>query len=158
MRIVVVVAVVAALACSVSVNAYAGENLWYSVFVPGWGQVRAGHYGRGALFLSAELVSLSALGVTDLQYHRTVEQYDRARAAYLGAQYIGDAVESYDLMRQKWDDADGLYHYRTAATVAAIGVWAVNVVDMILFDEHGGPPLSMELGPGGFRVVGSVSF
>jgi hypothetical protein len=158
MRIVVIAVAFAVLACSVPVNAYAGENVWYSVFVPGWGQINAGHYGRGALFLSAELVSLSALGVIQLQYNRTVEQYDRAKAAYLAAQYIGDAAQNYDLMRRKWNDADELYRYRTTAIAAALGVWAVNVVDMVLFDEKGSPPLSMELGPDGFRVAGSISF
>ncbi|HVO76404.1 MAG TPA: hypothetical protein VMT60_00330, partial [Candidatus Bathyarchaeia archaeon] len=60
-----------------SVDAYGGENVWYSVFVPGWGQERSGHYGRASLFLSAELVSLTTLVISDIQYDRSVEQYSR---------------------------------------------------------------------------------
>ncbi|HEY5132103.1 MAG TPA: DUF5683 domain-containing protein [Candidatus Krumholzibacteriaceae bacterium] len=142
----------------VSFEAYGGENVWYSVFVPGWGQVRAGHYGRGSIFLSAEIVSLTTLVISDIQYDRAVEQYDRARALYLHATYIGDAVQEYDRMHAQWDSAERLHGYREKALYAALGVWAVNVVDMILFDEKGEPPLSFEGRPGGFLVTGSISF
>lgn len=141
-----------------SLEAYGGENVWYSVFVPGWGQVRAGHYGRGSVFISAEIVSLTALVISDIQYNRAVEQYNRARALYLHATYIGDAVQEYDIMHARWNSAEKLHDYRAAALYAAVGVWAVNVVDIILFDEKGEPPLSFEGRPGGFLVTGSISF
>jgi hypothetical protein len=136
----------------------AGENIWYSIFVPGWGQVQAGHYGRGALFLSAELVSLTTLAIADIQYNRSVEQYDRARASYLHASYIGDAVTEYNLMHSRWNSADELHGYRQAALYAAIGVWAVNIVDMVLFDAREEAPLSFEVRHGGFLVAKSFSF
>jgi hypothetical protein len=141
-----------------SFEAYGGENLWYSVAVPGWGQVRAAHYGRGSIFLSAELVSLTTLLISDIQYDRSVEQYNRARALYLHATYIGDAVQEYDQMHAKWNSAERLHDYRQTALYAALGVWAVNVVDMILFDEKGETPLSFEGRPGGFLVTASISF
>lgn len=159
MRRFVCMAAVAIIVGLSSVSAAASENLWYSVFVPGAGQIESGHYGRGALFLGAELVSLSALGIIHLQYDRTVDQYDRAKAEFLNARFIGDAVTSSDLMHTKWNDANELYRWQTAATAAAIGVWAVNIVDMILFDEKDERPLlSMEMKPGGFLVIGTVSF
>ena len=126
--------------------------------VPGWGQVRAGHYGRGALFMSGELVALTTLMIADIQYNRAVEQYDRAKASYVHASYIGDAVEEYALMHEHWDSADNLQRKRQTAIYAAIGIWAVNVVDMILFDSHEEPPLSISARPGGILVTGSLSF
>jgi len=141
-----------------SLEADAGENIWYSVFVPGWGQVQSGHYGRGALFLSAELVSLTTLAIADIQYNRSVEQYDRAKASYLQASYIGDALYEYDIMHARWGSADELHGYRQAALYAAVGIWAVSIVDMILFDDKGAPPLSLEVRGGGFLVTGSLSF
>ncbi len=159
MRKFVCMAAVAIVVGSAPVNAAAAQNIWYSVFVPGAGQIESGHYGRGALFLGAELVSLSALGIIHLQYDRTVDQYNGAKAEFLNARYIGDAETSFDLMNSKWNDANELYRWQTAATAAAIGVWAVNIVDMILFDEKDErPPLSMEMKPGGFLVIGTVSF
>ncbi len=136
----------------------AGENLWYSVFLPGWGQARAGHYGRSALFAGGEVVSILGLVVSDIQYDRAVEQYDRAKAAYLGASYVGDAVEQYDIMQDKWDDAESLHRYRNIALGTAIGVWVVNIVDIVLFDESASPPLVFAPRGDGFTVAASLSF
>jgi hypothetical protein len=149
---------VAAALAGAAADASAGENLWYSVFFPGWGQTRAGHYGRAALFAGGEVVSLVALAISDVQYDRAVEQYDRARAAYLGATYIGDAVEQYGVMREKWDDAESLHRYRRVAIGAAVGVWVVNIVDRVLFDETRVPPIAFAPRAGGFAVAASLSF
>jgi len=159
MRRFICLAAVAIVVGSTPASAAGSGNIWYSVFVPGLGQIESGHYGRGGLFLGAELVSLTVLGITHLQYDRTVDQYDRAKAEFLNARFIGDAETSFDLMNKKWDDANELYRWQTAAVAAAIGVWAVNVVDMVLFDRTDERPLlSMEMKPGGFLVIGTVSF
>ncbi len=139
-------------------GAQGGENVWYSALVPGWGQTRAGHYGRGAIFISGELVALTTLMIADIQYNRAVEQYDRAKASYLHATYIGDAASEYAIMHERWDGASDLHRIRQAALYAAIGIWAVNVVDMIIFDSKGEPPLSISARPDGFLVTGSLSF
>lgn len=136
----------------------AGENTLYSVLFPGWGQIRTGHYGRGALFMSGELVALTTLAIADIQYDRTVDQYDRAKEDYLGASYIGDAVDAYELMNDRWNSAEDLYGTRQAALYAAIGIWVVNIADIILFDGEGEPPLSISARPGGFLVTGVLSF
>lgn len=158
MRRFIVFMLVCSALCLACAEAYAGENMWYSAVVPGWGQLRAGHYGRGSLFLSAELVSLSTLLISDIQYNRAVEQFDRAKASYLAATYIGDAEYYYHLAHEKWDDAERLNDYRHAAIGAAVGVWFVNILDMILFDEDEEPLLSLEATSGGFLVSGSLSF
>ena len=110
-RTILAIAMVLAVAAP-SLQAAGAENIWYSAFFPGWGQIRAGHYGKGSLFLSSELLALTALAITEVQYNRTVEQYERARNLYLTATYIGDARSSYDLMNSKWDDAESLQRYR----------------------------------------------
>ena len=43
---------------------------------------------------------------------------------------------------------------RQTALYAAIGIWAVNVVDMILFDPEEEPPLSISVRRGRFLVTG----
>jgi len=96
--------------------------------------------------------------ISDLQYDRSVEQYDRAKAAYLSATYIADAASEYLLMRDHWDSADNLYGIRQMALNAAIGIWVVNIVDIVFFDENEEPPLSFEVRPSGFLVTGSLSF
>ncbi len=159
MRRFVCCAVLAVIVGSTPVIASGNENIWYSVFVPGLGQMESGHYGRGSIFLGAELLSLSALGIIHLQYDRTVDQYDRAKDEYLNARFIGDAQTAFALMNQKWEDADDLYKWQNVALGAAIGVWAVNIVDMVVLDRKDSRPLlSMEPRPGGFLVFGTVSF
>ncbi len=158
MRRIALFLLVMAMGVLVSAEARSGENVWYSAMVPGWGQVRAGHYGRGALFMSGELVALTTLAIADIQYNRAVEQYDRAKASYLHATYIGDAVDEYALMHERWDSANDLHGMRQTALFAAIGVWVVNVADMIIFDSEGDRPLSISARPDGFIVTGSLSF
>ena len=158
MRRIVPFLLVIAVSVLASTEAQSGENVWYSTLAPGWGQVRVGHYGRGALFLSGELVALTTLMIADIQYSRAVEQYDRAKASYLHATYIGDAAGEYTLMHERWDSANNLYGIRQTALYAAIGIWAVNVVDMILFDPEEKPPLSISARRDGFLVTGSFSF
>jgi hypothetical protein len=158
MRRIVPLLLIIALSALASSEARSGENVWCSILMPGWGQVRAGHYGRGALFMSGELVALTTLAIADIQYNRAVEQYDRAKASYLHATYIGDAAGEYSLMHERWNSANDLYGIRQTALYAAIGIWAVNVVDMILFDRKGEPPLSISPRPDGFLVIGSLSF
>ncbi len=156
-RIVLLLLIIAASALA-STEAQCGENAWCSILVPGWGQVRAGHYGRGALFMSGELVALTTLAIADIQYNRAVEQYDRAKASYLHATYIGDATGEYAIMHERWNSSNDLYGIRQTALYAAIGIWAVNVVDIIFFDSKGEPPLSISGRSDGFLVTGSLAF
>jgi hypothetical protein len=158
MRRIVPLLLVIVLSVLASTEARGGENVWYSAMVPGWGQVRAGHYGRGGLFMSGELVALTTLVIADIQYDRAVEQYDRAKASYLNAAYIGDAVYEYELMHERWNSAEDLNALRNTALYAAIGIWAVSVVDMIIFDSKAEPPLSISVRRDGFIVTGSLSF
>jgi len=158
MRRIVPFLLIIAVSTLASTEARSGENVWFSTLVPGWGQVRAGHYGRGALFMSGELVALTTLAIADIQYNRAVEQYDRAKASYLHATYIEDAAGEYALMHERWDSANDLYGIRQTALYAAIGIWAVNVVDMIFFGPEGEPLLSISARSDGFLVTGSLSF
>jgi len=157
-RLTPVLLVVVAVSVFLSPEARGGENVLYSAMVPGWGQVRVGHYGRGALFMSGEFVALTTLAIADIQYNRAVEQYDRAKASYLHATYIGDAVDEHALMHDRWNSAEDLNGIRRMTLYAAIGIWAVNVVDMIIFDSEGEPPLSISARSDGFLVTGSLSF
>jgi hypothetical protein len=126
----------------------AGEELVYSVIFPGLGQLRSGQYGRGMIFSGGELLSLIGLFISDLQYGRAAEDYTSARAAYLAADYIGDAEYYFERMNKKWDDAERLQSYRNAFLGAAVGIWVVNIVDMALGDDRDEPVLSMTVDGG----------
>lgn len=158
MRNVIIATTMLLLIVSTSADAADTGDLLYSVLFPGWGQVRAGRYGRGALLVSAEIIALTGLMMADIQYDRAVEQYDRARAFYLNAQYIGDARYHYDVMNEKWNDAEDIHTYRNILVGTAIGVWAVGIVDMMWGGGDDGPPLSLDVSSGGFVVSKTFSF
>jgi len=134
------------------------ENVYYSVLFPGWGQLKAGHYGKGSLFVSAELVSLVSLAITQIQYNRAVEQYEDARKRYLNSTYIGDAVGDYQLMREKWDDSERLYKYRNALIGTAIGVYVFNIIDVVFFCEDKRTPITLQINNQSFIVSTGFSF
>ena len=143
-----------------SSSVYSGDiqNVYYSALFPGWGQVKSGHYGKGALLVSAELVSLVSLAITQIQYNRAVEQYDSARKRYLNSTYIGDAVSDYRLMKQKWDDSERLYRYRNTLIGAAIGVYVINIIDIVFFCEDKRTPITLHVGSNSFVVTTGFSF
>ena len=143
---------------SLAADTHASDKIIYSAIYPGWGQIRSGEYGRGMVFAGGELLSLMGLFISDLQYSRAVEDYDAARAAYLAADYIGDAEYYYDRMREKWDDAENLHTYRNAFLGAAIGIWVINIVDMAIGEGEEPPGLSMSVGDGAFFVTKGFAF
>ena len=108
------------------------------------------------ILLTALLVVMSSMA--DIQYDRTVEQYERARSFYLTSQYIGDAHYYYDAMNKKWDDAENLNKYRNIMVGAAIGVWAIGVVDMIWGGGGDEPPVTLDISHEGFVVSKTFSF
>ena len=122
MRTVILLLTAMLLVTSSPIEAADTGDVLYSVIFPGWGQIRSGRYGRGALLVSAEIITLTALMMADIQYDRTVEQYERARSFYLTSNYIGDAHYYYDTMNEKWDDAENLHKYRNIMVGAAIGI------------------------------------
>jgi len=147
-----------ALVLSLACGASASEKIIYSAIYPGWGQIRSGEYGRGMIFAGAELASLVGLFISDLQYSRTVEDYESARDAYFASDYIGDAQYYYDRMREKWDDAENLNTYRNAFLGAAIGIWVVNVVDIVIGGDDEPPGLSLRADNGAFFITKGFAF
>jgi len=158
MKVVTILCTLVLVVLSLACEASASEEIIYSAIYPGWGQIRAGEYGRGMIFAGGELLSLVGLFISDLQYSRAAEDYDAARAAYLAADYIGDAQYYYDRMREKWDDAENLQTYRNAFLGAAIGIWVINIVDMAIGDGEESPGLSLSVDNGAFFVTKVFAF
>jgi len=157
MRVMLVSIILILLTASVAPAAERGD-VWYSILFPGLGQIKTGRYGRGSLLLSAEMLSLTALVISNVEYDRAVEQYDRARALYLNADYIGDARYNYDVMQQKWDDADRLDTYRKVFLGTAVGVWVLGAVDMLWGGDPENMPVSLEYKGKSFMVTKTFSF
>jgi hypothetical protein len=141
-------------------TSYASDRnaVWYSVVFPGWGQFKTGRYKRGTALLGLQIISLSALLMSDIQYDRKVDQYNSYKSLYDGADYIGDAQKYYNAMNEAWDDAENLDKYRQIFLGTSITIWAVGIVDMLIGPEGSAPPLALTVGDGAFYVTRTISF
>jgi hypothetical protein len=134
------------------------KHVVYSAIFPGLGQFSSGRYTRGTILMGAEIISLVSLALVDIQYDRQVEAYDRAKLSYENATYIGDAESYYNDMLDSKDSADNYNTYRKALAGAAVGVWVVNVADMLWGKDAGVPLVSMEVRRDGFMIAKNFSF
>ncbi|MFO7914255.1 MAG: DUF5683 domain-containing protein [Candidatus Krumholzibacteriales bacterium] len=146
------------LAAGFTSNGYCRENTYYSVIFPGWGQMRDGRYGKGTTFMGAELVLLTGVLMSNIQYDRDVEQYEDAAALFRNATYIGDKLYYHQQMMDRWDDADRMDTYRKLLAGAAAGVWIINIVDMIWSEDRRVKPVSLDIKEDGFLITKSFSF
>ncbi len=146
------------LAAGFTSNGYCRENTYYSVIFPGWGQMRDGRYGKGTMFMGAELVLLTGVLMSNIQYDRDVEQYEDAAASFRNATYIGDKLYYHQQMMDRWDDADRMDTYRKLLAGAAAGVWIINIVDMIWSEDRRVKPVSLDIKEDGFLITKSFSF
>ncbi|MDZ7859987.1 MAG: DUF5683 domain-containing protein [Candidatus Krumholzibacteriota bacterium] len=134
------------------------EGIVYSAIFPGWGQIKSGRYGRGALFMTMEVVALTGIVVANIQYDRDIEALDRSRSLFKIATYIGDAQYYNDQMKKNWEDADGMNTYRKVLTGAAIGIWSLSMIDMIWGDDPENVPISMRINKNEFFITKSFKF
>ena len=98
------------------------DSLQKSLLIPGWGQFSEKKYLEGAAFLSAELFCLFKIFENN---HRGNENY----SLYEAAANIDDAVKYRDLT-EKYD------RQRNVFILAAVGIWAVNLVDIYVIVKN----------------------
>ncbi len=98
------------------------DSLQKSLLVPGWGQFTEKKYLEGAVFLSTELFCLYKIFENN---HRSNENY----ILYKAALNIDDAVKYRDLT-EKYDKR------RNAFIMAAVGIWAVNLIDIYVIVKN----------------------
>ncbi len=134
------------------------EDIMYSILFPGLGQFRTGRYSRATVFMGTELIALIGLGISDIQYDRSIEAYEKAKFLYGNADYIGDARSYYNDMVEQWDKAEDYQRYRNTFLGVAAGVWVINVIDIVWGKEAAEPLLSLEVQNDGFLVSKTFSF
>ena len=98
------------------------DALQKSLLLPGWGQFSEKRYLEGAAFLSAEIFCLYKIFENN---HRSNSNY----ALYRAAENIDDTVKYRDLT-EKYD------RRRNAFILGAVGIWAVNLIDMYVIVKN----------------------
>ncbi len=134
------------------------ENIVYSAIFPGWGQMKEGRYGRGTILMGSEIALLAGVVIANIQYDRSVEQYNNARISFETSSYIGDAQYYHGIMEEKWDSADRNDKYRKTLLGAAVGVWSLSMIDMLLGKDPEEIPIALEVADEGFLITKTFSF
>lgn len=119
--------------------------LWRSLLVPGTGQAHQGNYQKAALFAGAALLSGVGLFLTVVHYNQAVDRYRDSRAAYLDVENrlgqgevvnIGEINGLFAQTESSWNDAEDRLVWRNVFLVSFIGVYALNIVDVLLSRPH----------------------
>ncbi|MFC2165523.1 DUF5683 domain-containing protein [Acidobacteriota bacterium] len=97
-------------------------SLHKSLLIPGWGQFAEKRYIEAALFLSAEIFVLYKVFDTN---HKGNQYYDK----YREADNVDDVVK-YRELTEKYDTRRNQY------ILVAIGVWALNLIDIYLIVKN----------------------
>jgi hypothetical protein len=134
------------------------EGIVYSTLFPGWGQMKTGRYGRGTLFMGTEIIALTGIAIANIQYDREVEAFERSSQLFKIATYIGDIEYYNNQMKENWESADRTDTYRKVLVGAAIGIWAINLIDMIWGHNAEEIPISMEIKKSEFLITKSFRF
>jgi len=156
---------------SIASPAAAVDSVLLSALLPGLGQVQDGHYGRGTAFAAAAIISVTGLFATQINYARSSERYNNSKRDYLYYQTAidnGEVVQidevnaTYAAMEDGWNDADGDEMWRNVFLGALIGVYALNLVDILLSDPVTGEreqnQTSLEWHGDGLRLVRTIHF
>ena len=113
------------------------KSLLRSMVIPGWGQIYRGQRLKGTLFLLGSAVGAGGVVWTHEAYRNEVDDFDAARRAYEQTTLLEDFQARYEVMRRASERADRGYDRRRVALVGLGGIYAVNLLDCLLFAPTG---------------------
>ena len=171
-RVAAIVAVLSVM--SLAGPASAANSLLLSLLLPGLGQAQDGHYAKASIFGSAALISWTGLFATQINYNRTVDQYESQKRIYLAYQdqlnnnqtvYIGDVNDTYTAMSDAYSHAEDDEKWRNVFIGALVVTYGLNIVDILLSGKDTGevappeqPNTSLEWHTDGLRLVRTIRF
>lgn len=141
-----------------------------SLLIPGSGQAHQGHYTRAAVYAGAAVLSGFGIIVSQVYYNEAVDKYDAQRAVYAsyaealdsgGVVSIEDMRSTYAKMQSEYDSAEDRLFWRNAFVTVFVATYAINLVDVLIskpFQPDKAPAVSLEVGPGNFRVTKAFRF
>jgi hypothetical protein len=143
------------------------KALLRSLLIPGWGQAYAGKKGKATAFFLTEAAALIGLWFINQEYQDRVDDWESAKEAYLNESYQENIPARRRELERRLNRVNDVYDWQRGFNIAAIGIAAWNVFD-ILFVTPVGPvsgrmtmsPMQGALDPGGFdspRITAAVT-
>ncbi len=104
-----------------------------SIFIPGWGQIYSDQPSKGMLFTASAVVSAATIFFTDRIYGDKSRDYSVALAEFNSASSIEDKNRLKVVVNEKQREAYDAETDRNMAVAVGIGVWALNIIDALVF-------------------------
>ncbi len=106
-----------------------------SAVLPGWGQFYSEKTTKGVIFLAAEAVAVGGLIWADSKRSDSERNYKNAVRDYQEADQIEDIDDAWDEVLRTYDDLDSWHETRRRWFYAAAGIWAINLIDAVVFSS-----------------------
>jgi hypothetical protein len=104
-----------------------------SMLIPGWGQYYSGNRFKGVLMGLSSIAGVTAAWIADDNYNRKYDDFKDAEDDYRAAASIEESLRLKDLMNDKRRKAYDAETTRNTFLGIAVGIWAYNVLDAIVF-------------------------
>lgn len=104
-----------------------------SMFIPGWGQIYSGQSAKGMLFTASAVIFAGAIVYADRVYGDRHRDYNIALADFNSASSIEEKNRLRLVLNDKQRDAYDAETDRNLTIAFGIGVWALNMVDALVF-------------------------
>ncbi len=145
-----------------------GGAVWRSALVPGSGQYYSDKKGRGIALGMLQAGAVVGLVLYDAKYSSAIDDYETARADYVGATSAPELTAAWAKMEKTYDDVDRFHALRGIMVGAVVGVYALNLLDAFLLcpyrgehllaQESGGGAITAGVGGDGVRVRATIRF
>jgi hypothetical protein len=136
------------------------------------GQAHDGHYTRATVFASAAIISWVGLFATQIEYARSVDEYEGERSTYLAYNNQladgmvvrqSDIESTYNAMQSAYDESDSDEKWRNFFIGALAVTYVVNIVDILVAKPDNGqvpkdPAVSLEWTGEEMRLVRTIRF
>jgi len=108
-----------------------------SLVIPGWGQLYAGENRKGWTFICGEILAAGSAYLLRRNYQDEVERYEESVLRYEEATYVGDIVRLRQEVEKNYRNVERSHDYMNYATYVAAGIWAIAVIDAVVYDPAG---------------------
>jgi hypothetical protein len=115
-----------------------------SAVFPGAGQIYSGHTVKGALFATAGAASIASFAYFKSKFKTDNDALNQAQQTYLAETLSKPQTEQkFNAVQSKYDRAKSRTNTQKIVVGAAAGIWALNMIDKIVFSKDEG---SMQTG------------
>ncbi|MFC1552509.1 DUF5683 domain-containing protein [Candidatus Latescibacterota bacterium] len=120
----------------IAANELGSKVVWRSAFLPGMGQLTGKRYIRGGMYLTGELAALGVALLKTLEYTDLDNDYNTTLSQYNNTADPNEMTRLASEAQKTLDEVNSTRNLRDTAIVAAVGFYALNVLDAWLIRNN----------------------